>query len=109
MVNSRSPCLTSPPSTKCTLSSSHDICDFTCTVDEGSTVPITRISMGTVCCPAVATVTGTGGGPPADCTLGAEPQPASSSVAIAVTIALAKNLGSISVQVYGQRESFSLC
>src|SRR5258708_2613086 len=105
MVNSRSPFLMSPPSTKCTLSSSPEICDFTCTVDDGSTVPMPRISTGTVCCPATATLTGTGGGPPADCTLGAEPQPASSSAAIAGDITLANNLGCMSVQVYSRRET----
>src|ERR1700690_2605303 len=104
MVNSRSPFLMSPPSTKCTVSNSPEICDFTCTVDEGSTVPITRISMGTVCCPATATVTGTGGGPPAECTLG-ELQPASSNVAIAGTIALTNHLERMSVQVYGRSET----
>src|ERR1039457_7489815 len=44
------------------------ICDFICTMADASTVPTTRSSVGTDSCVALATETGTMGGPAAPLT-----------------------------------------
>ena len=64
MVNSRSPWATFWPSVKPVRTSSPAICDFTCTMADASTVPTTRSSVGTDSWVALATETGTAGGPP---------------------------------------------
>ena len=53
---------------------------------DGSTVPITRSCVGTDSSTASATLTGTAGRGPADCTLGAEPQEQRPTTTIAVKI-----------------------
>src|SRR5580700_9396338 len=64
MVNSRSPVSTLAPSSKPTLTSSPDTCDFTWITAEASTVPTALSSTGTDSSLALATLTGTGGGGP---------------------------------------------
>jgi len=64
MVNSRSPWATFCPSVKAVRTSSPAICDFTCTMADASTVPTTRSWVGTDSSLALATETGTAGGPP---------------------------------------------
>src|SRR6185437_781569 len=60
---SRSSLLTFCPSVKATRNSGPEICDRTCTIAEASTEPTTRSSVGTDSCTALATDTGTMGGP----------------------------------------------
>jgi putative intracellular protease/amidase len=63
---------------KWTLINSPATCDLICTVEAGSTVPITRICTGTASLAATATLTGTGGIPPTACAC-CLPQPDSAS------------------------------
>src|SRR5262245_24305610 len=65
MTNSRSPFSRFCPSVNATRSSCPAICDFTCTIADASTLPTTRISVGTDCIEAAATATGGAGGGPA--------------------------------------------
>ena len=51
------------PSVNATRSNCPATCDFTCTMEEASTVPTTRNSVGTDSLVTLATVTGTTGGP----------------------------------------------